>query len=108
VSWLFDKKKRQAPEIPETLSLTAEQVISSTPETQQHRLDSISYDLQKRLKNELSGIISEVVDSALDNTRAEVEQIIRNELVTMLESRLDLLVEQAIKTHLTKPRSAKG
>jgi len=105
MSWLSDKKKQQKPELSEALSLTPEQVVSATPETQQHRLDAISYDLQRRLKNELGGIIGEVVDTALDNTRAEVEQIIRNELITLLESRLDVLVEQAIKTHLTKPRS---
>lgn len=107
MGWLADKKKRQEPEISEALSLTPEQMVSSTPETQQHRLDGISYDLQKRLKNELGGIIGEVVDIALDNTRAEVEQVIRNELMTLLESRLDILVEQAIKTHLTKPRHEK-
>ena len=104
MSWIEDKKNRHEPEVSETLSLSPEQIVSSTPQTQQNRLDAISYDLQKRLKNELSGIIGEVVDSALGNTRAEVEQLIRNELLSMLESRLDILVEQAIKTHLTKPR----
>jgi ribosomal protein S4 len=104
MGWLSDKKKRKDPQIAEALSLTPEQMVSSTPETQQHRLDAISYDLQKRLKNELGGIIGEVVDTALDNTRAEIEQVIRNELITLLESRLDILVEQAIKTHLTRPR----
>ena len=52
-------------------------------------------------------LAGEIVDTALDNTRAEVEQVIRNELMTLLESRLDILVEQAIKTHLTKPRPEK-
>ena len=107
MSWLSDRKKRQEPEIAEALPLSPEQMVSATPETQQHRLDAISCDLQKLLKNELGGIIGEIVDTALDNTRAEVEQIIRNELMTLLESRLDILVEQAIKTHLTKPRPEK-
>jgi len=104
MSWLSDKKKRQQPELSEALSLGPEQVVPATPETQQHRLDAISHDLQRRLKNELEGIIGKIVDTTLDNTRAEVEQIIRNELITLMESRLDVLVEQAIKTHLTKPR----
>ncbi len=105
MGWLTDKKKTNKPETHEALPLTPEQMVSATPETQQNRLNAVSYDLQKRLKNELSGIIGEIVDTAFDNTRAEVEQVIRNELMILLESRLDILVEQAIKTHLTRPRT---
>ena len=61
MSWIEDKKKRHEPELSETLSLSPEQIVASTQKTQQNRLDAISYDLQKRLKNELSGIIGEIV-----------------------------------------------
>ena len=103
MGWL-KKPKKVDPTLPETLSLTADDVVSTSSRSQDSVLDQISYDLQGRLKKELSGILSEVVDTAIDNTRADIEQMIRNELITMLEQRLDLLVEQAIKKHLTKPR----
>lgn len=98
------QKKRRATHNHDTLSLTAEQIFSLPEENQQQRLDNISSDLRLRLKKELGGMIEEMVDTALDNTRTEMEQILRNELSTMLQERLDKLVEQAIKTHLTKPR----
>jgi len=56
------------------------------------------------LKHEFRDMLSEVVDKALENTRDDIEQMIRNELITMLESRMDELVEQGIKKHLTRSR----
>ena len=100
----FKKSRKLDPKLPETLSLTAEHVVKAAAHRQESSLEDISSELQHRLKMELSGIMSEVVDTALDNTRAETEQMLRNELITMLEDRLDQLVEQAIKKHLTKPR----
>ncbi len=100
----FKKTKKVDPVISETLSLTAEQVISPQTDKHESSLDQISYDLQGRLKKELNGILGEVVDTAIDNTLADIEQMMRNELITLLEDRLDQLVEQAIKKHLTKPR----
>ena len=100
----FKKTNKLDPTLPETISLSAENVVRASTHSQETTLDEISSDLQHRLKMQLSGIMSEVVDTALDNTRAEIEQMLRNELIIMLEGRLDQLVEQAIKTHLTKPR----
>ena len=101
----FKKPKKVDPTLPGALSLTADHVVPPAPDRQETSLDQISYDLQGRLKKELTGILGEVVDTALDNTRADIEQMIRNELIIMLEDRLDKLVEQAIKKHLTKPRN---
>lgn len=104
MGWL-KKNKKQEPVIPETLSLKADQVISVADASNRYEtvIDQISYDLQGRLKKEISGMLSEIVDTAIDNTRAETEQMLRNELIIMLEERIDKLVEQAIKAHLTKP-----
>jgi len=103
MAW-FKKQNKVDPSIPETLSLTAENIVESTTDRQEKTLEKVSSDLQNRLRKELNGILSEVVDTAIDRTHAETEQLLRNELLTMLEARLDQLVEQAIKTHLTKPR----
>ena len=99
----FGKKKRRHL-APETLTLSEEQVVTDNLSSQQDKLEKISSELQDRLKNELNGLISEIVDYSIDQTRAEIEQLIRNQLVSQFEDKLDTLVEQAIKTHLTKPK----
>ena len=101
----FFKKKKTEPVLPDALTLSASDIVNRVSEKQAEKLERISSQLQQRLKNELSGMISEVVDTAIDNTRADIEQMLHNELIRMLEKRLDDLVEQAIKTHLTKPHS---
>jgi len=100
---LFRKKKKD-PLLSTAIELGENDVVARVSEKQTEKLEKISSELQQRLKNELSGMISEVVDRSIDNTRAEIEQILHNELISMLEKRLDKLVEQAIKTHLTKSR----
>ncbi len=100
---LFRKSKKE-PQLPEALPLSVEDMVKTSTLRQSEKLERISSELQLRLKKELSGMISEVVDTAIDNTRAEIEQILHNELISMMEKRLDDLVEQAIKTHLTKSR----
>lgn len=101
---LFFGKKKRRHLMPETLSLSEDQVVTDNLSSQHDKLDKISSELQIRLKNELNGLIAEIVDSAIDQTRAEIEQMIRNHIVSQLEDKLDTLVEQAIKTHLTKPK----
>ena len=101
---LFFGKNKRRHLVPETLTLSEDQVVADKLSSQHDKLDKISSELQVRLKNELNGLISEIVDSAIDHTRAEIEQLIRNHLVGQLEEKLDTLVEQAIKTHLTKPK----
>ena len=98
-------KRKKDPTIAETLSLTAEQVVSAAVPVEEKLLERIAADLQQRLKNDLSSIIGEIVDTAVDNTRIEMEQKLRAELLGTLESRLDQLVEQGLRTHLTKPQN---
>lgn len=105
---LFRKNRKASRKAPETLSLKPDQVVEPASTRHESTLDDISYDLQGRLKKELDGLIAEVVDTALDKTRPDIEQMVRNELILMLEERLDKLVEQAIKKHLTKPRKPPG
>ena len=101
----FRKSKKLDPKIPETISLKAGDVVIDNTHKHEKTLDSISVELQDRLKKELHGILGEVVDQAIDNTKVQTEQMLRNQLLTMLESRLDQLVEQAIKKNLTRPKS---
>ena len=101
---LFGKSKKVDPKMPEMLDLKQENVIISANERQTATLESIASDLQIRLKNEFRDMLAEVVDKALDNSRDDIEQMIRNELINMLESRMDELVEQGIKKHLTRTR----
>ncbi len=100
----FFRKNKKDPVVPDAVTLSARDVVQSVNAKQTEKLEKISSELQLRLKNELSGMISEVVDTAIDNTRAEIEQLLHSELITMMENKLDHLVDQAIKTHLTKSR----
>jgi F0F1-type ATP synthase membrane subunit b/b' len=101
----FFKRKKNETVLPDALHLTEQDLVHKVTERQAEKLERISSQLQQRLKLEMSGMISEVVDLAIDNTRAEIEQMLHNELIRMLEKRIDDLVEQAIKTHLTKPHN---
>lgn len=98
-----DSRKHSVTDAP--LTLKPEHMVPTPPKhmvpCDERALEQIGNQLQKRLKKELNGILGEVVDTAIDNTRAEMEQMLRNELIGMLESRLDQLVETAIKKHLT-------
>ena len=100
---LFGRNKKE-PVLPEVMPLSAADIVKSTEKGQAEKLEHIASELQLRLKKELSGMISEIVDTAIDNSRADMEQILHNELISMMEKRLDHLVDQAIKTHLTKSR----
>ena len=101
---LFKKSKKLDPKIPDAISLKAGDVVIDNTPHHEKTLDSISVELQERLKKELRGILGEVVDQAIDNTKAQTEQMLRNQLMTMLETRLDQLVEQAIKKNLARPK----
>ena len=101
---LFGKSKKVERKMPEMIDLKAEDVIISANERQTATLEGIASDLQVRLKNEFRDMLAEVVDKALDNSRDDIEQMIRHELINMLESRMDELVEQGIKKHLTRTR----
>jgi len=97
------KKKNKQRTVPEALTLSAENIVSTDPNNQDALLNKISTDLQIRLENELGSILNDVVDSTINEAHDEIATLLHRRLKEKLSSKLDSLVEQAIKLHFTKP-----